>query len=541
MCFLLTGYLFSFAHNPGNNSDTNKAYINDDPILEMLDSLSASRYMLCSDFTTDVNILNKYNFAPDFTPAYTDEEYKERIAKLNAASPFPYVYNKYVRDYIQVYTVKKRQLVSRMLGLAQLYFPLFEEMLDKYKLPLELKYLAIVESALNPFALSRCGAAGLWQFMYNTSKLYDIEVNSYVDERYDAYKETIAACEYLQDLYNIYGDWALVLAAYNSGPTNVNKAIRRAHGAINFWDIKRYLPRETQGYVPAFIAVSYVMNYASEHNIYPLEPRITYHQLDTIKVNHSVTFEQISAILKVPQEDLKFLNPVYKKGIIPYIDESQSIILPFELIGDFIKNAELIYSYVSPVENEKQKQLLAKLNIPFIDKSTKQDSTTVSNVLPDSDSIVKNNEQKVSSNQNTPVETVKGENKQEYYIVKKGEGLGTISGKFNCSVNDLMQWNNLNSQTIHPGQKLIVHNEIQKDTAIEKNNFNKNITETNSNQKPNQNTQSKKVIYHTVQKGDTLWSIASLYKGVTVEEIKRLNKIYDSRQLKPGTKLKIVL
>ncbi|MFA6924500.1 MAG: LysM peptidoglycan-binding domain-containing protein [Bacteroidales bacterium] len=542
----------AFAQDTRSKSDTSKTPINDDPILEMLDSLSASRFLQCSDFTTDINVLNKHNFAPDYTPSYTDEEYKERIAKLNAVSPFPYVYNKCVKDYIQVYTVKKRQLVSRMLGLAQLYFPLFEETLDKYKLPLELKYLAIVESALNPFAISRCGATGLWQFMYNTSKLYNLEVNSYIDERYDVYKETLAACEYLQDLYNMYGDWALVLAAYNSGPSNVNKAIRRARGAISFWDIKRFLPRETQGYVPAFIAVSYVMNYASEHNIYPLEPRITYHQLDTIKVNHTVTFEQISAILKIPQEDLKFLNPVYKKGIIPYIDESQSIILPYELIGDFIKNAELIYSYASPVENEKQKQLLAKLNIPYIEKSTKQDTISISHTLADSNSTAKNNAQKISTNQYKADEVIEnknnkstGENKQkqynqEYYIVKRGEGLGTICNKFNCSINDLMQWNKLSSKTIHPGQKLIVH-EIQKDTSLEKNNSAQKIEVSKTIQKPIKNTPNKKIIYYTVQKGDTLWSIASLYKGVTVDEIKRLNKIYNTRQLKPGTKLKIVL
>jgi len=535
-----------FANNP-EPSDTSYKYVSDDPVLEMIDSLAVSRFLQCSDFTTNTLVLNKYNFAPDFIPSYSDEEYKERIAKLNTASPFPYVYNNFVKDYIDVYAVKNRQLVSRMLGLAQLYFPMFEEILDKYKMPIELKYLAIVESALNPFAVSRCGATGLWQFMFNTSKIYGMEVNSYVDERYDPYKETIAACEYMQDLYNIYGDWSMVLAAYNSGPSNVNKAIRRSHGAVNFWEIKRFLPKETQGYVPAFIAVSYVMNYATEHNIYPSEPRITYHQLDTIELRHSVTFEQISAILKIPQEDLKFLNPVYKKGVIPFIDVPQRLVLPYELVGAFIKNESAIYAYVSPVADIKQQQLLSKLNIPYIKPNPIIIDTNIAVATNNQKQKTDTSLQKPIANTTPPVQkkqtlqTTANQKKQadEFYIVQKGEGFASICNKYGCTIENLLEWNNLKAKVIHPGQKLLVKHYENNDTSViktEKIDGAKNTAVNKISQK-----QNKKIIYHTVQKGDTLWGIASLYKGATVDEIKKLNNIYNSKQLKPGTKIKIIL
>jgi membrane-bound lytic murein transglycosylase D len=242
----------------------------DDPVAAMLDSLARNKYISRIP-KQPVQRNNKFKFAPDSVPKYDALVYEARLAKLNAQSPFDLVYNPQVQGYINLYVFRQRKQVERMLGLSQLYYPMFEEQLDKYKLPLELKHLAVIESALNPTATSRSGARGLWQFMYTTGKAYDLEVTSYVDERCDPYQSTQAACEYLQFLYGMFGDWQLVLAAYNAGPGTINKAIRRAGGGKKtYWEIRPFLPVETQGYVPAFIAANYVMNFHEEHNLYAI-------------------------------------------------------------------------------------------------------------------------------------------------------------------------------------------------------------------------------------------------------------------------------
>jgi len=222
------------------------------------------------------------NYDSTFVPTFEDSIYRKRIAFLDASTPLELDYNPVVRRYIDLYTVRKREQVSRMLGLAQYYFPMFEEVLDKYDMPLELKYLAVVESALNPNAKSRVGATGLWQFMYTTGKIMGLNANSYVDERSDPYRSTIAACEYMTRLYKTFGDWNLVLAAYNSGPGTVNKAIRRSGGKRSYWELRAYLPRETAGYVPAFIAATYTMKYAKEHNLYPKNVAPHFASVDTV-------------------------------------------------------------------------------------------------------------------------------------------------------------------------------------------------------------------------------------------------------------------
>ena len=239
-------------------------------ILGMLDSLVNLKFYTNTNFTSDTNILNVYNFPIDSVPVYSDSILAERIENLNIQTPFELTFNKNVKNYIRTYSVKRRELTSKVLGLSELYFPLFEEQLDKHNMPLELKYLSVIESALNPTANSKAGAKGLWQFMYRTGKMYGLKSNSLVEDRFDPYKSTDAACRHLQDLYDIYGNWSLALAAYNSGAGNVNRAIRRAGGVKSYWAIWPYLPRETRGYVPAFIAVVYIMNYSAEHNIYPL-------------------------------------------------------------------------------------------------------------------------------------------------------------------------------------------------------------------------------------------------------------------------------
>ncbi|MFH0895013.1 MAG: LysM peptidoglycan-binding domain-containing protein [Bacteroidota bacterium] len=525
----LTGLLVfpynAYPHNGKHPGDTTQILIKMNPILEMLDSLAVSKYFQCTQFTTDVAKLNKYNFAPDFVPTYPDEVYIERMARLKNSSPFPYQYNSSVKDWIDMYGVKKRHSVSRMLGLAELYFPIFEAALDKYKMPLELKYLAIVESALNPFAVSVAGATGLWQFIYQTGKMYDLEVNTYIDERMDPLKETMAACEYMQDLYNMYGDWALVLAAYNSGPGNVNKAIRRSGGKTDFWDIKSFLPRETQGYVPAFIAVSYLMTYPSEHNIYPSKPRITYHELDTLMITRELTFEQISEMLNVPQEDIKFLNPIYKKGVIPCTGAPNRLVLPVKLIGAFIKCGDSIYTHKTKSVLEREQILLTKLNVKKV--------VTQPNPVKDTGKqVVKTNPNPIKTDNNIVKNTNPPSHDKSYYVVKSGEGVAGIASRCGITVDELCEWNNIKKNFIYPGQKLIV-----KKPDAPKNN--ENVVKNNNPKPPNNNQNAtKKYVYYTVQKGDTLWSIASK-KGTSVDEIKRWNNIKDARQLVPGTKIKV--
>ncbi|MBK6410241.1 MAG: lytic transglycosylase domain-containing protein [Flavobacteriales bacterium] len=270
-----------------------------DPVLERLDALSQLPWLKNDPFTTDVGELNTHNFAPGVVPTYSPEVYQQRLLELDERTPFKLTYNKQVQAYVDMYAERKREQTGRMLGMAQLYFPAFEEALDRYGLPQELKYLAVVESALYPGARSRAAAVGLWQFIIGTGKLYGLRVDSYVDERCDVYKSTDAACRYLRDLHEAFGDWELALAAYNCGPGNVNKAVRRAGGTMDYWKIYDHLPRETRGYVPAFIAVNYIFNHASDHNIYPVIPNYCAYEVDTMQIRYPWNWT-VSAASSVP-------------------------------------------------------------------------------------------------------------------------------------------------------------------------------------------------------------------------------------------------
>lgn len=452
----------------------------DDPILEALDNLVKLSYFEKGIFIEDTAKLNVYNFPPDSIPWYDDRVFRERLAKLDAQTPFNLSYNDKVKAFIQLYAVRKKELTSRILGLSYLYFPMFEEELDRQDLPLEFKYLAVVESALNPVVKSRAGAMGLWQFMYHTGKLYHLNVTSYVDERKDPYKSTVAACEYFKFLYNIYGNWELVLAAYNCGPGNVNKAIRRSGGKKDYWDIYPFLPKETRGYVPAFIAVNYVMNYSSEHNLYPIQPKIISHEIDTVQVERQLSFEQLSSTLGIPVEDVEYLNPCYKKGIIPYSGKSQALCLPKEKVGLFLNNEQAIYTYVKAQADSAEKGLIA-------------------------------------------------EEVRKVHIVKNGENIGSVAKKYDCTVADIKDWNGLRSARLRPGQKLTVY-VLEKPSNPQKEN---NAVLTDN--KPGKE-EGQKYIYYTVREGDTLWDIAK-NNGLTLTKIKELNSNINHKQLKPGTKI----
>ncbi|HDO27708.1 MAG TPA: LysM peptidoglycan-binding domain-containing protein [Bacteroidetes bacterium] len=522
------------------NGDTT-LYITDSPVVSALDSMAFVKFYSKKYFTLDTTGKNRQYFKPGEIPVYPDSVYRQRIAALNVETPIELTYNKTVKSFILLYADKKRNLTARILGLSEIYFPMIEEELDKYDIPLEIKYLAVVESALNPAAGSRAGAKGLWQFMYGTGKVYGLKVTSLVDDRFDPYKSTIAACEHLTDLYDIYHDWSLALAAYNSGAGNVNRAIRRAGGTKNYWAVWPFLPRETRGYVPAFIAVNYIMHYAAEHNIYPMRPDLFFYDIDTVTVRDVLSFDQLNEMMGVPLDQLKFLNPQYKKGIIPAANGKTYILrLPRRFVDDFLNNEKSLYAYKTRkgVEHDKLLAVIKKAsnrNIHIV-RSGENLGLIARRYHVYINQIKRWNHMRSSTIYPGQKLVVYGAGSSEYYrkskapvirsseksahTVRPGENLGLIAKKYKCTVTDLKEWNNLNNSVIHPKQKLIVYKPAEKSKSSVK---------------------QGKYLYHVVRKGDTLWDIAKEYDGVTVEQIKRLNHFKNSNRIKPGQKIKIAV
>lgn len=355
--------------------------------------------------------------SPD-NPLFSDSVYMDRLAKMPTIMEMPY--NEIVRKFIDMYTSRLRSQVAFMLSACNFYMPIFEEALDAYNLPLELRYLPIIESALNPSAVSRAGAAGLWQFMISTGKLYGLESNSLVDERRDPIKATWAAARYLKDMYDIYKDWNLVIAAYNCGPGTINKAIRRSGGQTDYWAIYNYLPRETRGYVPAFIAANYVMTYYCKHNICPMETNIP-DATDTVQVSRNLHFEQIADICGVPLDEIKSLNPQYKRSIIPGESKPQTLRLPVTAISTFIDRQDTIYTH-------RQAELFKNrrtVSVASTSRSSKSSSTASGDVT--------------------------------YYRIKNGDTLGGIAERYGVSVKRLREWNGLRNNNIRAGKTLKIY------------------------------------------------------------------------------------
>lgn len=357
----------------------------------------------------------------EVNPLFSDSVYIDRLSRIPAIMEMPY--NEIVRKFIDMYAGRLRNQVSFMLSACNFYMPIFEEALDAYNLPLELKYLPIIESALNPSAVSRAGASGLWQFMLATGKMYGLESNSLVDERRDPIKATWAAARYLKELYAIYGDWNLVIAAYNCGPGTINKAIRRANGKTDYWDIYNLLPKETRGYVPAFIAANYVMTYYCDHNICPMETNIPA-STDTVQVNKNLHFEQIADICGVSIDQIKSLNPQYKKNIIPGDSKSYTLRLPQSHISIFIDQQDTIYAH-------RADELFRNRKTIAINDNTPPSSTRA----------------KASVGKGTPT----------YHKIKSGETLGTIAAKYGVRIKDIQNWNGLRNTKIAAGKQLKIY------------------------------------------------------------------------------------
>ena len=387
----------------------------------------------------------------DINPEFSTETYIERLRRIPSVMEMPY--NDVVRKFIDRYAVRLRASVSYMLGAANFYMPIFEEALEMYNLPLELKYLPVIESALSPTATSRVGAAGLWQFMLPTGKQYGLEVNSLVDERRDPIKSSFAAARYLRDLYRIYDDWNLVIAAYNYGPQNINKAIHRAGGVKDYWAIYKYLPRETQGYVPAFIAANYIMTYYCEHNICPMRTQIPA-KSDTIIVSRDVHFRQIANVIGIRIEELRSLNPQYRRDIVNVSTKPSVIRLPQSYINAFLDKEDSIYHYDSDI-------LLTKRAVVEVTQEDVRESisTRAPAVSPRGHQAVRTKGKAGRNDRNSRGhkggKRGRGERSQSV-TVKSGQTLSDIARRNHTTVDKLKKLNGIKGSTIRAGKKIKV-------------------------------------------------------------------------------------
>lgn len=467
------------------NEDDSREYTQ-----EMTDSLLHKWYQQAYANTSNI----EYDMdSVRFTSDVSDEEMMRRLKEMNSFITLPF--NETVKNYMILYAEKMPTKMSRVLGLSNYYFPIFEEALNRYDLPVELKYMSIIESMLNVRATSRAGARGLWQFMYKTGRSYGLEINSFVDERMDVEKAVDAAARYLRDAYNIFGDWALAISSYNCGAGNVSKAIRRAGGSRDFWSIYDYLPRETRGYVPAFVAAMYAMTYYREYGLVPMEVGMPA-QTDTIEIRRNLHFNQINAVVGVPMEDLRNLNPQYTHDIIPGDSKPYILNLPFNWTASFLEvNRDSLYNYkADSLMNEK------------VLKEAKSAST----------------EERVS------------------YRVKSGDYLGRIASRYGVTVTQLKNWNHLRSTNLRVGQVLYIYRGGSgPKTTTTTTNTTTTTSKTSSTTtvtKPATTTNSSGQKIYTVKSGDSLYSIAKNYSGVSADNIKAANGL-KSNNIKPGQKL----
>jgi len=478
----------------------NPEFLNYDKNLDSLISTRFSQDPVTQDspFVTGIDSSQIFSDLPDSV-------YINRLKKI--PSVLELTYNDIVKRYIQVYTVKKRGMVENMLGLKDYYFPLFEEILDSYQMPLELKYLSVIESALNPRAVSRCGATGLWQFMYGTGRLYKLTINSFVDERRDPVAATNAAAKYLRDLYSVYNDWVLVIAAYNCGPGNVNKAIRRSGGKTSYWDIYYYLPKETRGYVPAFIAATYVMNYYKEHNLSAHNATFALpSSADTIMLTNNVHLQQIADVLKVPVEQIRDLNPQYRRDIIPGRYSVCPLRLPSPWATRFIDLQDSVIRYKNDQFFSGEFKLIVPTN--FRGKHGEYSGTQPS-----------------------------GDMQKIHYQVKAGENIGQIATLYHVRVSDIRYWNDITKNKLVTGKRLVIYLPKKKASNLL-------TTAQNSGAKPSaintkESATSSEFVYYEIKSGDTLWKIASQYPGVSDNDLMKWNNMTADAKIKPGQTIKI--
>jgi membrane-bound lytic murein transglycosylase D len=482
LLFFTTSFFAQTANDSLSKKETTKELFSDDD-LKLIDSL-----LIGNKFNSSLAKKNNFNLIEEDSLDLVDliltsDLLKERLNKLNSKTPFFIAYNLALEKEIKYSLKYRKKIFPILIARAKYYFPMFEKYLDAYNIPLEMKYLAIVESALVPTIKSRAGASGLWQFMYGTGIQYDLKVTSYVDDRHDPIKSTIAACKYLSKLYDIFGDWNLALAAYNSGPGNVLKAIKRSGGNKNYWNLRPYLPKETASYVPAFYAMIYLFEYKNEHQLVSSEPEIRFFETDTIHIKKTISFDHISEITGIKKEIIAFLNPSYKLDIIPY-DETKNytLTLPRKSSLYFLEKEQEIYALADNQYSIREKPMPETFET---DKAIR-------------------------------------------HKVKNGEFLGKIASKYGVRISEIKKWNSLRSDNIDIGQRLMIYPKNYQSTIKEE----KTKIADNTNE-------SKSFDIYVVKEGDSFWSISQKYKDTSAEKIQKWNNIWSATSLKPGMKLKI--
>ena len=470
-------------------SDTLMTAIEPDP--DQTDSLLTAwyhqkkneRFQEISDYNMD---------SVRFTTNVPDSVLIERLRRMNAYITLPF--NETVKNYMILYSERNRSKMQQLLGLSTHYFPIFEEILDRYGMPLELKYMAVIESALNPVARSRAGARGMWQFMYQTARLYDLKITSFVDERLDVEKSADAAARYMQDAYNIFGDWSLAISSYNCGAGNVNKAIRRAGGKRDFWSIYPFLPRETRGYVPAFVGAMYAMTYYKEYGLVPEPVQLPAHT-DTFEISRNLHFKQINELAGVPMEILRELNPQYTHDIVPGNEGTYILQLPYSYSNAFIAVSDSVFTYKADT-----------LMSPSVMKSIEQG----------------------------------GDGASIRYKVRSGDNLSRIGARYHVSVAQLRKWNNLKSNNLRVGQMLTIYTNGYNPPAPKP----APTTASRDTQPkpdpakaPGASAAEGTYVSYTVKSGDSLYSISQGYPGVSAQDIMHFNGI--TSRIKPGMVIKI--
>lgn len=510
----------------------------------------------------------KVSFADVDFPTFEDSIYSARLNSI--VSPIPLTYNDEVKKYINLYVLNRREQVSRMLGLSKIYFPIFDQIFAEYGIPPEIKYLSIIESALNPHAVSRVGATGMWQFMYGTARQYGLNINSYVDERKDLIRSTEGAAQYLKCMYDVYGDWLLAIASYNCGPGNVNRAISLS-GGNTFWEIRNYLPKETRNYVPAFIAATYVMTYYDLHDLYPDYPKYCFEPITTVNVSDKMSCDQIAKFTGLSMEEFKFLNPGLKCSVIPggnvyaydcklpsdrigMFDNYRDSIIQYSLNakpvfdGGYIPGARITYTvrkgdnlgkiaakyHVSVSQLKKWNNLHSstiragqhlKINTRQSAYASSTTASSKSNTTSNSKTSAKSTavaQQPAKGSENEGI-------KNETYVVRKGDYLNKVAAEHHVSVADIKTWNQLSTSTIIPGQRLKLYNPALPDsTQGEKAANEKTATVKTAGERAvaaaEKETPAARPVTYVVKKGDYLNKIAAEH-AVSVEQIRNWNQM----------------